>query len=38
MGAKTSKRHSSLKSLLNTFELFLIFFISGPHKSIALNF
>ncbi len=40
MAAKTSKRYSSMKSLLNPFKLFLKFLLSGPHKStgIFLNF
>ncbi len=38
MGAKTSKRYSSLKSLLNPFKLFLKFLLSGPHKSTVLDF
>ncbi len=38
MGAKTSKRYSSLKSLLNPFKLFLKFLLSGPHKSTLLGF
>ncbi len=33
MGAKTSKRYSFLKSLLNLFKLFLNFFPNGPHKN-----
>ncbi len=38
MGAKTSKRYSSLKSLLNPFKLLLKFLLSGPHKSTVLDF
>ncbi len=38
MGAKTSKRYSSLKSLLNLFKLFLNFLLSGPRKSTVLDF
>ncbi len=38
MGAKISKRYSSLKSVLNHFKLFLNFLLSGPHKSAILNF
>ncbi len=38
MGAKTSKRYSSLKSLLNPLKLFLNFVLSGPHKSAVLDF
>ncbi len=38
MGAKTSKRYSSLKSLLNLFKFFLNFLLSGPHKSTVLDF
>ncbi len=38
MGAKTSKRYSSLKSLLNPFKLFLKFLLSGPDKSSVLDF
>ncbi len=38
MGAKTSKRYSSLKSRLNLFNLSLNFLISGPHKSTVLDF
>ena len=40
MAAKTSKRYSSLKSLLSPFNLFLNFLLSGPHKTTAtvLNF
>ncbi len=38
MGAKTSKRYFSLKSLLNPFKLFLNFLVSGPDKSIVLDF
>ncbi len=38
MGAKTSKRYSSLKSLLNPFKLFLNFFfsvvLSGPFLAL----
>ena len=37
-GAKISKRHSSLKSLLDLFNLFLNFLVSGPHKSTILDF
>ena len=33
MGAKTSKRYTSLKSLLNPFKLFLVFLPNGPHKT-----
>ncbi len=38
MGAKTSKRYSSLESLSNPFKLFLNFVLSGPHKSSVLDF
>ncbi len=38
MGAKTSKRYSSLKSLLNLFNLFLNFFLSCPDKGTVLDF
>ncbi len=38
MGAKISKRYCSLKSLLNLFELFLKFLLSGSHKSTLLDF
>ncbi len=38
MGAKTSKRYSSLKSLLNPFKLFLKFRLNGPHNSTVLYF
>ncbi len=38
MGAKPSKRYSSLKSLLNPFKLFLNLLLSEPHKSSGLNF
>ncbi len=38
MGAKTSKRYSSLKSLLNIYKLFLNFLLSGIHKSTVLDF
>ncbi len=38
MGAKTSKRYSSLKSLLNPFKLFLKFLLSGPDKTNVLDF
>ncbi len=38
MGAKTSKRYSSLKSLLNPFKLFLNFLFSCPHNSALLDF
>ncbi len=38
MGAKTSKRYSSFKSLLNPFNLFLNFLLSGPDKSTVLDF
>ncbi len=38
LGAKTSKRYSSLKSLLNPFKLFLKFLLSGPQKSTVLDF
>ncbi len=39
MGAKTSKRYSSFKPLLNPFKLFLNFLFSfGAHKSTGLNF
>ncbi len=38
MGGKTSKRYSTLKSLLNPFKLFLNFLLSGPHKSAVLDF
>ncbi len=30
--------HCSLKSLLNTFNLFLNFLLMGPHKSTVLDF
>ncbi len=38
MRAKTSKRYSSLTSLLNPFKLFLNFLLSGPHKRTVLKF
>ncbi len=38
MEAKTSKRYSSLKSLLSPFKLFLNFLLSGPDKSTVLDF
>ncbi len=38
MGAKTSKRYSSLKSLLNPFKFFPKFLLSGPHKITVLDF
>ncbi len=38
MGAKTSKRYSSLKSLLNRFNLSLNFLLSDPDKSTVLDF
>ena len=38
MGAKISKRYSSLKLLLNLFKLFLKFLLSCPHKSTVLDF
>ncbi len=38
MAAKTSKRYSSFKSLLNPFNLFLKFLLSGPDKSTVLDF
>ena len=38
MGAKTSKRYSSLKSVLNPFKLFLNFFLSSSHKGTILDF
>ena len=38
MGAKTSKRYSSLKSLLNLFKLVLNFLLSGPHNSTFFDF
>ncbi len=38
MGDKTSKRYSSLKSLLTPFKLFLNFLLIGPHKGIVLDF
>ena len=38
MGAKRSKRYSSLKSLLNLFKLFLNFLLISPHKSTVLIF
>ena len=38
MWAKTSKRYSSLKSLLNIFTLFLKLLLSGPHKSTVFGF
>ncbi len=38
MGAKTSKRYFSLKSLLNSFKLVVKFLLSGPHKSTVLDF
>ncbi len=38
MAAKTSKRYSSLKSLLNPFKLFLNVLLGGPHKSTVLDF
>ncbi len=37
MGAKTSKRYSSLKSLLNPFKLFPNFLLIGPDK-VVLDF
>ncbi len=37
MGAKTSKRYPSIKSLLDPFKLFLNFLLSGPHKSTVLH-
>ncbi len=38
MGAKTSKRYSSIKSPLNPFKLFLNFLLSGPDKGTVLDF
>ncbi len=38
MGAKTSKRYSSLQSLLSLFNLFLNFLLSGTPKSIVFGF
>ena len=38
MGAKISKRYSSLKSLLNLLKLFLNFLLSGPDKSTVWIF
>ncbi len=38
MGAKISKRYSSIKSVLNPFKLFLNFLRSSPHKSTVLYF
>ncbi len=38
MGVKTSKRYSSLKSLLNLFDMFLNFLINGPRKGTVLDF
>ena len=38
MGAKISKRCSSLKLLLNSFKHFLNLLLSGPHKSTVLDF
>ena len=38
MGAKTSKRYSSLKLLLNPFKLFLNFLLISPDKSTVLDF
>ncbi len=38
MAAKISKCYSSLKSLLNLFNLFLNFLLSRPHKSTVLDF
>ncbi len=38
MGAKPSKRYSSLKKLLNLFKLFLNFLLSGAHKSTVSDF
>ncbi len=38
IGAKTQKRYSSLKSLLNPFKLYLNFLLSGPDKSTVLDF
>ncbi len=38
MKAKPSKRYSSFKSLLDLFNLFLNFLLSGPHKSTVLQF
>ncbi len=37
MGAKTSKRYSSLKTRLNPFKLFLTF-VSGAHKHYSFEF
>ena len=38
MGAKISKRYSSLKFLLNRFKIFLNFLLSGPHKVLFVDF
>ncbi len=38
MGANTSKRNSSLKSLLNFSKLLLNFLLSSPHKPAVLDF
>ena len=38
VGAKTSKRYSFLKSLLNLFKRFLNFHLCGPHKRTVLDF
>ena len=37
-GSKTSKRYSSIKSLLIPFKLFLNFLLNGPQKSTVLDF
>ncbi len=34
MGAKASKRYSSVKSQPNVFKLFLNFLPNGPHKTM----
>ena len=39
MGAKISKRYSSLKSFLNRFKIFFLkFLLSGPHKKYCFGF
>ena len=37
MGAKISKRYTSLKSILNLFNLFLNCLLIGSHKNTALD-
>ncbi len=37
-GSQNFKRYSSLKSVLNLFNFFLKFLLSGPHKSTVLDF